>query len=688
MTYLKNSLRIALLIGIIISSRASARWERANGPLFGPTVYSLAVLGNDMFAGTDSGCYRSTDGGFTWRSDNQGLPSLPVLALATHGQNIFACTGEGIFLSSDEGESWVISDSQLVNVHSMLSTSSELFARAEENNIYRSSDEGTTWQLVFSDNAYPWFSSIVENDGRVFVGSASGIFSSSDNGTSWTGVDSSLQVSSLGVSDSGLIATTQLQGVFLSTDSGAKWESADSGLKSLNISQNGRFVTEGTDTYMGTGYGVYRSTDGGLIWTPIDSGLAVPGILSIIGSGQKLYASTANGIFVSSDSGQSWGLVGSGMKGSPVTNVAHLAGSQGFIAASIPYGVEISTDGGDTWTLAHVGMAMNTLVNDFAVDGNNIVAGTSTGVYLDKDAGSVWVTLNSGLPQGANCTAVTVGNGLLLAGLSDGAVFKSTDYGTSWAPADSGIEVGIFNAISGMTMIGKDIFAITQLHIYRSTDYAKSWTIISNSGGSAVAAHNGDLYVCGNDGVGSVSKDSGSTWIPINKGLTGSAQAYAFSEPFVFAGTASGICSSNDEGEDWTPVDSGISQLSIGTLAVNDDYLFAGSGTGLFRRPLAEITTAVIGPSFQRPDRFVLDQNYPNPFNPTTVIKYYLPTSANVVLRVFDILGRQVETLVDARQAAGTHSVRLNATNLASGVYFYRLEVGRYHATKKLLLLK
>lgn len=88
------------------------------------------------------------------------------------------------------------------------------------------------------------------------------------------------------------------------------------------------------------------------------------------------------------------------------------------------------------------------------------------------------------------------------------------------------------------------------------------------------------------------------------------------------------------------------------------------------------------------PDRFELSQNYPNPFNPSTTISFSLPEIANVELHVFDLQGRLVSTLVSDRLEAGYHSKTFNASNLASGIYFYRLKAGSFSTVKKLTLIK
>ncbi len=102
--------------------------------------------------------------------------------------------------------------------------------------------------------------------------------------------------------------------------------------------------------------------------------------------------------------------------------------------------------------------------------------------------------------------------------------------------------------------------------------------------------------------------------------------------------------------------------------------------------------TAEPQPVAATPHEFMLGQNYPNPFNPETVIPYTLPARGQVTLSVYDLLGREVTTLVSGPQEAGAHAVAWNAGHMASGLYFYRLDVlagaASYHATRKLMLLK
>jgi hypothetical protein len=88
------------------------------------------------------------------------------------------------------------------------------------------------------------------------------------------------------------------------------------------------------------------------------------------------------------------------------------------------------------------------------------------------------------------------------------------------------------------------------------------------------------------------------------------------------------------------------------------------------------------------PEAYRLGQNYPNPFNPSTTIEYAIPRAGLVQLKVYDMLGREVATLVDQEQSAGTYTIRFDARSLASGIYYYALKSGTFAGTKSLVLVK
>lgn len=105
--------------------------------------------------------------------------------------------------------------------------------------------------------------------------------------------------------------------------------------------------------------------------------------------------------------------------------------------------------------------------------------------------------------------------------------------------------------------------------------------------------------------------------------------------------------------------------------------------------------TLYVAASNDVPTEYMLMQSYPNPFNPTTTINYQLPTANHVTLKVYDVLGREVATLVDENKTAGSYQATFDGSRFASGVYFYRIEVedpvsgtGTFTAVKKFVLMK
>ncbi len=127
-----------------------------------------------------------------------------------------------------------------------------------------------------------------------------------------------------------------------------------------------------------------------------------------------------------------------------------------------------------------------------------------------------------------------------------------------------------------------------------------------------------------------------------------------------------------------------------GTVTLYATGVSGGFSGSWNHAPSATITVASVASVEEetRPTTFALEQNFPNPFNPTTTIAYSLPASAHVVLGIYDLSGRNVATLVNASQPAGSYRVTFHAEGLASGVYIARLTAGAQTAVRKLALLK
>ena len=135
--------------------------------------------------------------------------------------------------------------------------------------------------------------------------------------------------------------------------------------------------------------------------------------------------------------------------------------------------------------------------------------------------------------------------------------------------------------------------------------------------------------------------------------------------------------------------------LQVDTLAYLTKYFWhvraMNTGDSSAYSAEASFTTSPVSGVQQSPEIprvYALSQNYPNPFNPSTVISYSIPQSGLVKLSVYNLLGQKVATLVDKVQYAGIYQVSLNASRLASGIYIYRIESGKFSQVKKMMLLK
>jgi len=128
---------------------------------------------------------------------------------------------------------------------------------------------------------------------------------------------------------------------------------------------------------------------------------------------------------------------------------------------------------------------------------------------------------------------------------------------------------------------------------------------------------------------------------------------------------------------------SSVGEPFVGFSRIGSTSIRSGS---LFRN--AVIVTGLRESNDQLPLKYALYQNYPNPFNPSTTVRYDLPKATFVTLTIFDLLGRQISTIVEEEKPAGTYQVNVYVPNLPSGVYFYRIQARDFVKTKKFVLLR
>jgi hypothetical protein len=127
-------------------------------------------------------------------------------------------------------------------------------------------------------------------------------------------------------------------------------------------------------------------------------------------------------------------------------------------------------------------------------------------------------------------------------------------------------------------------------------------------------------------------------------------------------------------------------QTAAGTTAINNNNIIIGFLSELAIR--GSITSMDDEKDNSIPLVYDLYQNYPNPFNPVTIIKYQIPKEGLVVLKIYDLLGNEVKTLLKEEKPAGIYELNFDAGNLASGIYLYRIQVNDYKSTRKMMLVK
>jgi choice-of-anchor A domain-containing protein/uncharacterized repeat protein (TIGR01451 family) len=384
-------------------------------------------------------------------------------------------------------------------------------------------------------------------------------------------------------------------------------------------------------------------------WNYLSDLTSAPLILSInTDSDNNLVASTVAGkIFRSSDNGATWSQINQSLDN--VRTIWSTLSTSDKMYAATEQGLYISTDKGVKWVISTLnGKDVRSIVSDAS---GKLYAGTwGGGVFVSADAGVTWNALGAGMTNLNVTSVIMASDQSIYAGTFGGGIFKLTSGTDSW------------NKVSG-------------------TD-SKIWTMHLTAANELYAASYGQGVF--------VSTDNGSTW---SQPVASAGTKYVTSilsdkDGNVFMSSfTGGVYAKAAASTKWNSI--GLSGLGVSSMYVNktDGSLVIGTSNGYMYKNTSALTAVRDGKT-ALPTKFELMQNYPNPFNPSTNIQFNVPRMSHVTLAVYDILGRVVVNLVNDVKQPGSYTVSFNASHLASGMYFYRLEAGDYTSVKKMILIK
>ena len=369
-------------------------------------------------------------------------------------------------------------------------------------------------------------------------------------------------------------------------------------------------------------------------------------------------------------------------------------------------------DGGMNWTALTSGITNMLNSNDFVnyVNDNgevinmHIAVGENGVILKSLDNGTTWQQMPSGTFNHLNDVTIYTPNNILVCGDS-ATLLRSSDFGETWTPitlittqnlneiaayGPSTLEVNITAVV-----VGNGGTILTSINTDEWTEVASGTTE-----NLLTADFMDNMVICaGENGTILKSINNGATWVASVSGMITKIFDVKFVTATVIIGTSENgkMVRSEDSGDTWTTIET---TSNVDLFSVNFGSMTFGITTGSESTELYTTdggitwSTSIVPPSASKNvnEPVKLSQNYPNPFNPSTVISYNVNDNANVSIKIYDMTGREIRTLVNSFQNAGTYSVNFNASNLASGIYFYVLRVnsGSMDITKtmKMILTK
>jgi hypothetical protein len=361
----------------------------------------------------------------------------------------------------------------------------------------------------------------------------------------------------------------------------------------------------------------------------------------------------------------------------------------------------MTQDAGETWEIKQAPSP----ISAFRFNETNsdwIVCGIDGMIYKTTNDGEDWISIGS--------TGHSINDFTLLYQYFDWEGYICADSGKVWilnenglSEINSGLNVN-FSSISARTINHVWLCGDSSIYFYDGNTFTQKYTAPERLN-SIQYKYPSYIWAVGDLGFITFSSDSGQNWTeqinpdPLKNSLNDIWFVPFYNWEYGWAVGDNGlILSTTDFGNTWSIEGGGLINKNLKVVHFNasQDYWGGYFGPGIIlgenKTVLFYYLVVSVGEESSEINDLQLYQNYPNPFNPSTTIKYQIPELSFVTLKIYDVLGNEIATLVNEEKPAGSYEINFNAANLSSGIYIYQLsaagEAGRFIKTRKMILLR
>ena len=365
--------------GVLISTDNGANWQIISIPDMSKRVFSLAVMENSLYAGTDMGIYRTPSNGAYWIPSSTGLSNQLTYALYVRGTDLYAGTMGGVFRSTNSGDNWTEVNTGMITtkVHSLISSGATLYAGVW-GGIFQSHDTGNTWTALSRGSAC---FSLLLSDAKLYAGGGNhvGCYDLVKGSWEWVPVGMGW-IRALAISGKTLFAGSEGSGAFRIINNAPGWWT----ITKTNLQDTMVFALAVKDSFIfaGTEGGVFRSSNNGVTWTDVNNGLTNLSVAALAVNGAKLFAGTqGGGVYLSTNDGASWTPVNNGLSGLALNILSFVVSDNDLFAGTWQGGVYVLKENAVSWTAINTGLMYSitqpsSVVHGLAIIGTHLYAGT------------------------------------------------------------------------------------------------------------------------------------------------------------------------------------------------------------------------------------------------------------------------------------------------------------------------